>query len=90
MDEQLIMEVTGHRSLAVHNYKCVSDTKHEKVNDVIQGTSSDTARSVEAVTTTTSSFESDGSDRKVSFTINQNLIKHILMLVFHGDYQLLF
>ena len=63
--------MTGHTSLAVHNYKCVSDTKCEKVNDVIQGTSSDIARSVVAVTTTPSSIES--SDSKVSFTINIKL-----------------
>ena len=66
----LITEVTGHRSLAVHNYKCVSDAKREKVNDVIQGTSSDIARRVVAVTTTPSSIES--SDGKVSLTINLN------------------
>ena len=62
--------MTGHRSLAVHNYKCVSGTQREKVNDVIQGTSSDIARSVVAVTTTHSSIES--SDGKVSLTINLN------------------
>ena len=56
--------MTGHRSLAVHNYKCVSDTKRKKVNDVIQGTSPDIARMVVAVTTTPSSIES--SDGKVS------------------------
>ena len=63
--------MTGHRSLAVHNYKCVCDTKCEKVNYVIQGTSSDIARSVVAVTTTPSSIES--SDSKVSFAINIKL-----------------
>ena len=66
----LITEVTGHRYLPVHNYKYVSDTKREKVNDVIQGTSSDIARRVVAVTTTPSSIES--SDGKVSLTINPN------------------
>ena len=71
IDEQLITEVTCHRSLAVHNYKCVSDTKRQNINDVIQGTSSDKAESVPTVTTTPSSFER--SDGKVSFTINLNL-----------------
>ena len=63
--------MSGHGSLAVPKYKCVSDTKCEKVNNVMQGTSSDTARSVASVTTTASSIES--SDGKVSFTINLNL-----------------
>ena len=71
IDEQLITKVSGHGSLAVRKYKCVSDTKCEKVNDVMQGTSSDTARSVASVTTTASSIES--SDGKVPFTINLNL-----------------
>ena len=71
IDEQLLTEVTGHRSSAVRNYKRVSETKHQKINDVIQGTSSDKAESVLTVTTTPSSFERN--DGKVSFTINLNL-----------------
>ena len=71
IDEQLITEVTGHRSSAVRNYKRVNETKRQKINDVIQGTSSDKAESVPTVTTTPSSFERN--DGKVSFTINLNL-----------------
>ena len=66
IDERLIIKVTGHRSSAVRNYKRVSETKHQNINDVIQGTSSD-----KAVTPTPSSFERN--DGKVSFTTNLNL-----------------
>ena len=52
IDEQLIKEVTGHRSLAVCNYKHVSETKRQKISDVIQGTSSDKVESVPTVTIT--------------------------------------
>ena len=71
IDEQLITEMTGHRSLVVRNYKRVSETKCQKINDVIQGTSSDKAEGVATVTTTPSSFERN--DGKVSCTINLNL-----------------
>ena len=54
--------MTGHRSLAIHNNKCVTDTKCEKVNDALQGTSSDIARSMVTVTSAPSSIES--SDAK--------------------------
>lgn len=39
VDEQLITEVTGHRSTAVRNYKRTSDAKRQKVNSIIQGSS---------------------------------------------------
>ena len=51
IDEQLINEVTSHRSLAVCNHKHVSDTKYQKINEVIQGSSSDTAKNITTVTT---------------------------------------
>jgi hypothetical protein len=39
VDEQLICEVTGHRSNAVRNYKRTTDTLKRKVNAVVQGLS---------------------------------------------------
>ena len=37
LDEQQITEVTGHKSVAVQNYKCTSMTKQQEVSDILYG-----------------------------------------------------
>ena len=37
VEEQLIQEITGHRSLAVRSYKRTSDQQHQKASQVISG-----------------------------------------------------
>ena len=36
-DEQLICEKTGHRSVAVHSYKCTSNNQLHKITDMLYG-----------------------------------------------------
>ena len=43
VDEQLICEVTGHRSTAVRSYKRTSSALKEKVSDVLQGAASESS-----------------------------------------------
>ncbi|XP_071104735.1 zinc finger MYM-type protein 3-like [Haliotis cracherodii] len=36
VDEQLVREMTGHRSLAVRAYKCTSETQEKEISDLLQ------------------------------------------------------
>ena len=74
VDEQLICEVTGHRSNAVRNYKRTSETLKRKVNAVVQGTSTndDDSKSPSKKVTRTLNSTIDDGDRNITLTLNLN------------------
>ena len=37
VDEQLISEVTGHRSNAIRDYKCTTTTQKRNLSEILQG-----------------------------------------------------
>jgi integrase len=86
IDEQLICEVTGHRSNAVRNYKRTTTSLKRQVNSVVQGLK--VARSSETgivptyadqsadgqINSCTSTFENDDKGGKhISLTLNLNI-----------------
>lgn len=74
VDEQLICEITGHRSNAVRNYKRTSETLKRKVNAVVQGTSTndDDSKSPSKKVTRTLNSTIDDGDRNITLTLNLN------------------
>ena len=75
VDEQLICEVTGHRSNAVRGYKRTSDALKRKVNCVVQGrpTEAETEKKRSNSTTGTTGtpmVHREGNDRNITGTFN--------------------
>jgi hypothetical protein len=73
MDEQLISEVTGHRSVAVRSYKRTGEAQKRKISSIVQGLG-------KATSTVTNSeahrYDYDVSSSKaVCMTININVAK---------------
>jgi integrase len=82
VDEQLICEVTGHRSNAVRNYKRTTTSLKRKVNSVVQGVqssdmSTDTKLPVKmpaaTATCTTSTSVIEAKGKNITLTLNLNL-----------------
>ncbi|XP_038068807.1 zinc finger MYM-type protein 2-like isoform X3 [Patiria miniata] len=85
VDEQLICEVTGHRSNTVRNYKRTSENLKRKINSVIQGRASGTVActpSAKKLATSTATTPSGGtgtdstkdSPRNFTVTVNVTLV----------------
>ena len=75
VDEQLICEVTGHRSNAVRGYKRTSDALKRKVNCVVQGrpTEEETEKKKSSSTigtTWTPMVRREGNNRNITLTFN--------------------
>ncbi|CAC5417572.1 unnamed protein product [Mytilus coruscus] len=63
VDEQLICEVTGHRSNAVRNYKRTNEKQKRKINSVIQGRT-------DSENDDSGKFKISKSDGNLSITLN--------------------
>ena len=70
VDEQLICEVTGHRSSAVRSYKRTNTAQKRKMSAIVQG-QSDCAQTVKKCCTTQSNADAD-----VSVTVNVSVKKN--------------
>ena len=66
VDEQLICEVTGHRSNAVRSYKRTNQGKKEEISKVIQGIQSDNVNMVNRP-------KSTNAQQNLSITLNINV-----------------
>lgn len=74
VDEQLITEVTGHRSMAVRNYKRTSDAQKRSINEIVQGQVKKSKGSSEidldSVSTSVASAMVPGANVHVTINVN--------------------
>ena len=71
VDEQLICEVTGHRSNAVRAYKRTSDGQHKNISSILYGQSSDTCLKVEEKEENVSVGDAKKAKIEVPVTVEQ-------------------
>ncbi|CAC5393030.1 unnamed protein product [Mytilus coruscus] len=69
VDEQLICEVTGHRSNAVRNYKRTNEKQKRKINSVIQGRT-------DSENDDSGKFKISKSDGNLSIALNISMKEH--------------
>lgn len=62
IDEQIIQELTGHRSVAVREYKRTSNELKRRVSDIISGNSSSASSSSKVSTVTVNQNHDDDDD----------------------------
>lgn len=70
VDEQLICEVTGHRSNAVRSYKRTSEGQKRRLSDILQGQGKKIAVGDDSRATVVEHKLSNESEAKVSLTVN--------------------